>query len=213
MINGIIGEKVGMTHVFVDGKEIPVTVVKAGECFVTQKKTVETDGYEAVQVGYKEKKESRVNKALQGHFKKAGTKNFYEVAEFKTNKIDEVELGAKVSCSDIFETGDFVDVSGKTKGKGFAGVMKRHGFKGGPGGHGSRHGRAGGAIGQCADPSRVFKNVKMAGQMGNTKITTQNLEIVEIDTEDNIMLIKGALPGAINGKVIIKKALKKQKKA
>ncbi len=210
MIEGILGKKIGMTHVYSEnGAMIPVTVVKAGACYVVQRKTKEKDGYEAVQLGFGEKKEQRVNKPMAGHFKKAATPCFYNVMEFKGSSLDELKPGTVVNCGDVFKAGDFVDVSGKSKGKGFQGSMKRHNFGGGRATHGSMHNRAPGSIGQSSDPSRVFKGMRMAGHMGNARTTVQNLQVVGVRAEDNVLLISGAVPGAINGLVVIKKAHKK----
>ncbi|MCK5236608.1 MAG: 50S ribosomal protein L3 [Deltaproteobacteria bacterium] len=211
MVEGLIGKKIGMTRIFVDGVDVPVTVVQADSCHITQSKTKETDGYEAVQMGFGLKKDHRTNKAMKGHFKKSGKLNFYKLQEFSGEDLGELKPGQAIGCEDVFEVGDYVDISGTGKGKGFAGVMKRWNFKGGPAGHGSKHGRTGGAIGMCATPSRVQKGMKMAGQMGNKKVTTQNLKVVGIRKEENLLLIKGAVPGSINGMVTIKKALKKTK--
>ncbi|MFQ5736791.1 MAG: 50S ribosomal protein L3 [Thermodesulfobacteriota bacterium] len=210
MIEGILGKKLGMTHVYSEtGAQIPVTVVKAGACHVVQRKTVEKDGYDAVQIGFGEKKEHRVNRPMTGHFKKAGTPCVYTVAEFRGESLDELKPGTVVNCADVFKVGDFVDVSGKSKGKGFQGSMKRHNFGGGRASHGSMHNRAPGSIGQSSDPSRVFKGMRMAGHMGDAKVTVQNLKVVDIRAEENVLLISGAVPGAINGLVVIKKAHKK----
>ncbi len=213
MIEGILGKKIGMTQIFSDGEQVPVTVIQAGACYVTQKKTTSTDGYDAIQIGFGEKKAERTNKAMKGHFDKAGTKAFYHTKEFGGEELDAYEKGQEINCADVFNAGDYVDVSADTKGKGFAGVMKRWNFAGGPGGHGSNHHRAPGSIGQSSDPSKVFKGMKMAGQMGNKKTTTQNLKVVDIKKEDNIILIKGAVPGHVNSIIVIKKALKKTSKA
>lgn len=209
MVNGILGKKIGMTRIFADGQSIPVTVIEAGTCYVTQKKTIEKDGYEAIQLGFGVKKDSRVNKPMAGHFKKAGTPATYKLKEFKAKEFENVSVGSEINCNDIFAVGDFIDVEGTSKGKGFAGVMKRHGFGGGRASHGSHFHRSTGAIGMCADPSRVFKGTRMPGQMGNKRITTQSLKVVDINEEDNIILIKGTVPGPINGVVSLTKALRK----
>ena len=189
MINGIIGKKLGMTRIFADGASIPVTVIQAGSCYVTQLKSVEKDGYEAVQVGFEEKREKLVTKARKGLFKKAGTPNLYKLKEFKALG-EGVKIGAEINCKDVFAVGDFVDVEGTSKGKGFAGVIKRHGFGGGRATHGSTFHRAPGSIGMCADPSRTFKGKGMPGQMGNKQVTTQSLKVVDINEDENIILIK-----------------------
>lgn len=209
MVNGLLGKKLGMTRIFADGKSVPVTVIQAGTCYVTQKKTIEKDGYEAIQLGFGEKKASRVNKALTGHFKKAGTPATYKLKEFKAKELENIKVGSEVNCKDIFTVGDFVDVEGTSKGKGFAGVIKRHGFGGGRASHGSHFHRGPSAIGMCADPSRVFKGTRMPGQMGNKQITTQSLKVVDINEDDNIILIRGTVPGPINGVVSLRKALRK----
>ena len=209
MIEGIVGKKLGMTHIYSeDGAMVPVTVVKTGNT-VVQKKTAEKDGYEAVQVGFLEKKEHRVNRAMQGHFKKAGAPCFYHLVELKATDLSAVQPGATVNVSDVFKIGDWVDVTGTSKGKGFMGSMRRHNFSGGAESHGSMHNRAPGSIGSSSDPSKVFKGMKMAGHMGDARVTVQNLKVVGIRAEENVLLIKGAVPGAINGIVVIKKAIKK----
>ncbi len=210
MIEGILGKKIGMTHVFAeDGTEVPVTVIKTDSCYVVQRKVNERDGYEAVQLGVGEKLEQRTTNPLKGHFKKAGTPCLYNLVEFKCSSEDEYKPGQVVKCVDVFKVGDFVDVSGTSKGKGFQGAIKRWGFSRGPQSHGSGHGRAPGSIGQSSDPSRVFKGMKLPGHMGNKRITVQNIRVVEISPEENILLVKGAVPGPPNGLVHIKKAKKK----
>ncbi|MBI5491664.1 MAG: 50S ribosomal protein L3 [Deltaproteobacteria bacterium] len=210
MIEGILGKKIGMTHIYSEaGEMVPVTVVSAAQCFVVQKKTKERDGYEAVQIGIGEKKEKRANKAMKGHFKKAATPCLYNLAEVKGEKLDELKAGQALNCSEVFKAGDFVDVEGKSKGKGFMGSMRRHHFSGGAESHGSMHNRAPGSIGSSSDPSRVYKGMRMAGHMGSRNVTVQNLKVVAIRPEDNVLLIGGAVPGAINGLVLVKKAMKK----
>lgn len=210
MIEGLIGKKIGMTSVFVEGADVPVTVIEAPGCFVTQVKASETDGYAALQLGFLEKKESRTNSASKGHAKKAGTPAFYHVKEFGGEGLsDDYKLGQKVEVIDLFKAGDFVDVTSKSKGKGFTGVVKRWGFKGGPASHGSKHGRTSGSVGQGSSPSKVFKGMKMSGQHGNANITIQNLKVVDVREKEKVILIKGAVPGAIGAVVVIKKALKK----
>ncbi len=211
MLEAILGKKIGMTRIFSEeGEEIPVTVVLAGPCFVVQKKSKDKEGYDAVQLGFLEKKAGKVNKPLKAHFKKAGLPCFYHLKEFRGEGLDEYKPGQKLVCSEIFKDGDFVDVSGRSKGKGFTGVMKRWGFAGGPGSHGSMHNRAPGSIGGSSDPSKVFKGMKMAGHKGNGMTTIQNLRVVGVSPEDNILLLKGAVPGPVNGVVEIRKALKKR---
>ncbi|MBC8345126.1 MAG: 50S ribosomal protein L3 [Candidatus Marinimicrobia bacterium] len=206
MMRGLIGKKIGMTQVFSDsGQAIPVTVVEAGPCVVTQIKTQASDGYDAIQVGYGERKLKHSNKALNGHFEKAKTDAKRVLAEFVPVPDYEYKPGQKFGVS-LFKEGEYVDVAGTTKGKGFSGVMKRHGFKGGPKTHGQReHPRSAGSIGQASDPSRVFKGMKMAGQYGNKRMTVRNLEVVSIDSEKNHILLKGAVPGAKNGIIFITK--------
>jgi large subunit ribosomal protein L3 len=209
MIEGILGRKLGMTQVFAaDGRWLPVTVVEAGPCTVLQKKTAATDGYNALQLGFGEKKSHRVNKPLMGHFRKAGQGAFAHLRELAAENVDAFQVGDQVSCAAVFQAGDIVDVTGTSKGKGFQGVIKRWNFAGGPGGHGSNFHRRPGSIGCSAWPSRVRKGMKMAGQMGNRRVTTQNLEIVEVRPEQNLILVKGALPGANQGLVVIRKGIK-----
>jgi len=205
MINGIIGKKVGMTQVFTeDGMIVPVTVVEAGPCTVVQKKTSDSDGYDAVQIGFGLMKESRVNKPLRGHCKKSGAAVTRHLREFRGDTSD-MELGSEVTVG-IFSKGDKVSVTGTSKGKGFQGVIKRHHFRGGRATHGSMFHREPGGIGSSAWPSRVWKNKKLPGHMGDHRVTTKGLEVVDVRAEDNIILIKGALPGSKGGLLIINKA-------
>lgn len=206
-MSGIIGKKIGMTSVFgEDGRSIPCTVIQAGPCVVTQVKNVETDGYNAIQLGYGEKKEKRTTSALKGHFSKAATTPKQKLVEFR-EFAGEVSLGQSIIASEVFVEGDFVDAIGQSKGKGFQGVVKRHGF-GGVGGqtHG-QHNRARhpGSIGACSFPSRVFKGMRMGGRMGNDRVKIVNLRVVKLMPENNIMLISGSVPGAINSFVILEK--------
>ena len=205
-MRGLIGKKIGMTQIFNDGgQSIPVTVVEGGPCVVTQVKTHASDGYDAIQVGYGERKVKHSNKALNGHFEKAKTDVKRVLAEFVPVPDYEYKMGQEFGVS-LFKEGEYVDVAGSTKGKGFSGVMKRHGFKGGPKTHGQReHPRSAGSIGQASDPSRVFKGMKMAGQYGNKRMTVRNLEVVSVDSEKNQILLKGAVPGAKNGIIFITK--------
>ena len=206
MINGLLGKKVGMSQVYAaDGQRIPVTVLEAGPCTVLQKKAAATDGYEAVQLGFGEKKTQRVNKPEMGHFKKAGKGAFTLIREFKAQ--EDCQVGDQVTC-DIFKPGDRIDVTGTSKGKGFQGVIKRWGFAGGRASHGSMFKRGPGSIGQSASPSKVFKGKKMPGQMGNVRVTTQNLIVVEVRPEQNLILVRGAVPGPKNGLVMIRKGTK-----
>lgn len=213
MIKGILGKKLGMTQVFTaDGRRIPVTVVEAGPCVVLQKKTVETDGYAALQVGFGAKKNQRVNKPEMGHFRKAGQGAFQYLRELRVESVDAVNVGDAILCDAVFAAGDIIDVTATSKGKGFQGVIKRWNFSGGRATHGSMFHRSAGGIGASAWPSRVFKGKRMAGQMGNARVTTQNLQIVEIRAEKNLILVKGAIPGPKNGLVTICKGIKAKKK-
>lgn len=212
MIKGILGKKLGMTQVFAaDGRRIPVTVVEAGPCVVLQKKLVVTDGYNAIQVGFAGKKSHRANKPAMGHFRKAGQGAFQFLRELDTDNVDEFNVGDAITCGNVFVPGDIVDVTATSKGKGFQGVIKRWNFSGGRATHGSMFHRTGGSIGASAWPSRVFKGKKMAGQMGNKQVTTQNLQIVEVRAEQNLILVKGAIPGPKNGLVMIRKGVKVSK--
>lgn len=208
MTTGLIGKKLGMTRLFTeDGRWIDVTVLKAGPCTVVQRKTKETDGYDAVQLGYDDVDEKRCNKPLRGHFKKAGIAPKRTLRELRVGENSELGQGDEVRA-DIFAAGDRVDVSGKSKGKGFAGVIKRHGFSGGPGGHGSHLHRAPGSIGQSATPSKVYKGKRMPGHMGNQRVTARNLEVVTVDSERNLLMVRGCVPGANGGVVMVKKTSK-----
>jgi len=205
-MRGLIGKKIGMTQVYHHGGQaVPVTVVEAGPCIVTQVKNKTVDGYDAIQVGFGERKPKHSNKALNGHFNKAGTESKRVLAEFVPVTGYEYKTGQKFGVS-LFKVGEYVDVAGTSKGKGFSGVMKRHGFSGGPKTHGQReHPRSAGSIGQASDPSRVFKGMKMAGLHGNKHVTVRNLEIVSVDLDNNQILLKGAVPGAKNGIIYITK--------
>ena len=206
---GLIGKKIGMTSIFDEGgKNIACTVIETGPCIVTQVKTSETDGYTAVQLAYEDKKEKNTAKAQQGHFKKAKTTPKRKVVEFRDfNNLKEVSVGDVVSASDIFKEGEWIDVSGTSKGKGFQGVVKRHGFAGvGDRTHGQHNRlRAPGAIGACSTPARVFKGMKMAGRMGGEKVMIENLEVVKVLSEKNVIVVKGSVPGAKGGYLIITK--------
>ncbi len=209
-MKGIIGKKLGMTQIFNDnGELVQVTVVEAGPAYVVQKKTKDKDGYEALQLGFQIKKFEKVNKPLQGHFKKASDKAFSVLKEIKFDDISAFEPGQEIKVSDLFSEGDIVDVTGISKGKGFQGVMKRHNFKGGRASHGSMFHRAPGSAGSSAYPSRVWKGKRYPGHMGDAKVTVQNLKIEKIISEKNLVLIKGAIPGAVNSIVVIKNAIKK----
>ncbi len=209
MIQGILGKKLGMTQVFVaDGRRVSVTVVEAGPCTVLQKKTESVDGYNALQVGFSEKKSHRVNKPMMGHFKKADKGAFACLRELAAVNVDDYQVGDQITCDSVFKAGDIVDVTGTSKGKGFQGVIKRWGFSGGRATHGSHFHRAPGSIGMSASPARVQRGKKMPGQMGNARVTLQNLEIVEVRPEQNLILVKGAIPGANQGLVLIRKCIK-----
>jgi large subunit ribosomal protein L3 len=208
MVNGIIGKKLGMTQLFLeDGSVTPVTVIKAGPCIVVQKKTVNTDGYDAVQLGLVEDKAPRhVNKPTEGHFKRAGVPPTRVLREVRIQASDEATTVGDKILVDMFNENDVVEVIGKSKGKGFAGVVKRHGFAGGVATHGSMFHRAPGGIGASAYPSRVIKGTKMPGHMGNVRITVKNLRVAAVDTENNLLMIRGAVPGPNGSYVLIKKA-------
>ncbi|NLY86616.1 MAG: 50S ribosomal protein L3 [Tissierellia bacterium] len=209
-MKGIIGRKVGMTQIFKeDGTVIPVTVVEAGPIVVVQKKTEEIDGYNAIQVGFGEVSEKRLNKPLKGHFEKANVPYKRYLKEFKVDNPDDYEIGQEIYV-DIFEAGDYVDVTGISKGKGTQGVIKRHGFGRGRESHGSKFHRMPGGMSASAHPGRVFKGHRMAGRMGNERVTVQNLEIVRVDKDKNLILIKGAIPGPKKGIVTIKETVKKR---
>jgi large subunit ribosomal protein L3 len=205
---GIVGEKVGMTQIFVETRAVPVTVIKAGPCVVTQLRTVETDGYDAVQLAYGTLRPRDVTKPVKGHFDKADAEPSRHLVELRTEGDGGYELGQHVTA-DVFAVGEKVDVVGVSKGKGFSGVMKRHGFAGLRSSHGvhKKH-RSPGAIGACATPSRVFKGMRMAGQSGNQRTTVLNLEVVQADPERGLLLIKGAVPGPNGGLVMVRSAVK-----
>lgn len=215
MVNGIIGKKLGMTQVFApDGTVTPVTVIKAGPCVVVQRKTVSTDGYEAVQLGFvEEKAPKRVNKPMKGHFQKAGIPPTRVLREFRLgNGEDGGNVGDKILV-DQFTENDVVEVIGTSKGRGFAGFVKRHGFGGGRDTHGSMFHRAPGSIGASAFPSRVIKGTRMAGHMGVERKTIKNLKVVRVNTEENLLLIRGAVPGPTGAIVLIKKVAPRAKKS
>ena len=203
---GLIGKKVGMTSVFsAEGKNVPCTVIEAGPCVVTQVKTIEKDGYAALQLGFSEAKEKNTTKPLMGHFKKAGTTPKRKLVEFSGYDVD-YKLGAVIDVN-LFEGIEYVDVIGTTKGKGFQGVVRRHGFGGvGQATHG-QHNRARkpGSIGACSTPARVFKGMRMGGQMGGNRVTMQNLQVLKVIPENNLLLVKGSIPGARGSYVIIEK--------
>ena len=203
---GLIGKKIGMTSVFgADGKNIPCTVVEAGPCVVTQIRTVEKDGYAAVQLAYDEISEKHASKALKGHFEKAGTTPKRKLVEFKADFAQELKLGDVLTVADIFGDVQFVDVVGTSKGRGFQGVVKRHGFAGVGGQTHGQHNRLRhpGSLGACAWPSRVFKGTRMAGQMGNARVKVFNLEVIKVMPENNLIVVKGSVPGAKGSYVIV----------
>jgi len=210
-VKGILGAKLGMTQVWDNNKIVPVTVVQAGPCVVTQVRTNDKDGYSAVQLAYGAINPRKVNKPRAGHFEKAGVAPRRHIVELRTTDASEYELGQEVTVS-TFQAGQAVDVTGKTKGKGFAGVMKRHGFHGLGAGHGvERKHRSPGSIGACATPGRVFKGVRMAGRMGGVRYTAQGLTIQAVDEEQNLLLVKGAIPGPRGALVLVRTAAKQKK--
>ena len=203
---GLIGKKIGMTSVFgADGRNIPCTVIEAGPCVVTQIRTVEKDGYAAVQLAYDEISEKHASKALKGHFEKAGTTPKRKLVEFKADFAQDLKLGDTLTVADIFEGVAYVDVVGTSKGKGFQGVVKRHGFAGVGGTTHGQHNRLRhpGSLGACAWPSRVFKGMRMAGLMGNERVTVFNLEVIKVMPENNLIVVKGSVPGAKGSYVIV----------
>ncbi len=198
-MSAILGKKIGMTNVFSpDGRLVPVTVVQVGPCVVTQVKTMETDGYTALQLGFDERPMEKLNKPIAGHLKKAGDKGFRVLREFRTENVEEIEPGAEVNI-DMFTVGEKVTVSGISKGRGFQGTIKRHGFSRGPETHGNRNHRKPGSIGNSAWPAKVIKGKKLPGHMGTDRKTTKNLTIVDIKPEENLILLKGAVPGPKTG--------------
>lgn len=208
MKKAILTTKVGMTQIFnEDGVLTPVTVLQAGPCVVTQVKTEENDGYSAVQVGFVDKKEKGINKPQKGHFDKAGVAPKRFVREFRFENAEEYTVGQEIKA-DIFAAGDKIDATATSKGKGYAGGIKRHGLKSGPSAHGSKYHRHAGSNGTSSDPSKVFKGKKMPGQMGAERVTIQNLEIVKVDADQNIILVKGAVPGPKKSLVMLKESVK-----
>jgi large subunit ribosomal protein L3 len=206
MVTTILGRKLGMTQVWSeDDLLLPVTVIEAGPCVVTQVKTVKRDGYRAAQIGFGDIKESKVNMPMAGHFAKARVDAKKHLAEVRLGEDDDVKVGQTITVESL-EGVKQVHVTGVSKGKGFAGVMKRYNFKGGPGGHGSHFHRAPGSVGQCATPSRVFKGLKLPGHMGSETVTVRNLDVVKIDAEQNLLLVKGAVPGAKGALLTIRMA-------
>lgn len=208
MKKAILGTKIGMTQIFMeDGKVVPVTVISAEPNVVVQKKTVETDGYDAVQVGFLAKKEKLANKPMKGHFAKADVPIKRFLREFRLDDVNALNVGDQIAV-DTFAAGDKIDVTGISKGKGFAGSIKRHGQHIGPKAHGSGYHRGSGSMGACSDPSKVMKGKKLPGHMGVDKVTIQNLEIVKVDKENNLICIKGGIPGAKGGLIVIKNTVK-----
>ena len=209
MKKGIIGRKVGMTQIFDEkGNVIPVTVIEAGPCVVAQVKTVETDGYSAVQLGFGDVKEKKMNKPEKGHFAKANVANKKHLREFKLDDAQNLKVGDEIKA-DVFVAGDKIDVQGITKGKGFQGVIKRHGQSRGPMGHGSMYHRRPGSMGSTSTPGRVFKGKKLPGHMGVATVTIQNLEVVRVDMDKNVILVKGSVPGNKGAILKIKSAAKR----
>jgi large subunit ribosomal protein L3 len=209
-MTGLIGKKVGMTQFYnADGNVIPVTVIETGPCVVVQKKETARDGYTALQVGFGSKKSQRVNKPLQGHMAKAGKGAFEVLREFRLDDVSQYAIGQEIKVADLFKAGDLIDVSGTSKGHGFSGVIKRWSFAGFPGSHGTHeYFRHGGSIGNRSYPGRVRKGKKMAGHWGNERVSIQNLEVIDVRPEQNLMLVRGAVPGAKHGVVIVRRAAK-----
>jgi large subunit ribosomal protein L3 len=209
-MTGLIGKKVGMTQFYnADGNVIPVTVIQTGPCVVVQKKEKDRDGYTALQVGFGSTKNQRMNKPLQGHMAKAGKGGFAVLKEFRLDDVSQYEIGQEIKVADLFKAGDMIDVSGTSKGHGFSGVVKRWSFGGFPGSHGTHeYFRHGGSIGNRSFPGRVRKGKKMAGHWGNERVSIQNLEVVEVRSEQNLMLVRGAVPGAKQGVVVVRRASK-----
>lgn len=211
-MKGIIGRKLGMTQIFSEeGKAIPVTVVEAGPCTVTQVKTVEKEGYDAVQLGYGKVKDKKLNKPQRGHFERKGLEPMRYLAEIRVDDPSSYQVGQEITVS-LFSKGERVDVTGRSKGKGFAGVVKRHGFGGGPGSHGAHFHRAPGSIGACATPSRVFRGSRMPGRMGAERVTALHLEVVDVKPERNLLLLKGSVPGPNGALVIVRESVKSRKR-
>ena len=209
-MKGILGKKLGMTQIFTEeGIVVPVTVVEAGPNVVTQVKTVEKDGYNAIQVGFEDAKEKSLNKPQKGHLAAANVLKKH-LKEFRVDAVEEFTVGQEIKA-DLFAAGEIIDVTGISKGKGFQGPIKRHGQSRGPESHGSRYHRRPGSMGACSFPGRVFKNKKLAGHMGSVKVTVQNLEVVKVDADKNLILVKGAIPGAKGSVVTLKEAVKSSK--
>lgn len=209
-MKGMLGKKIGMTQIFTaEGQVIPVTVVEAGPMVVTQIKTVDKDGYNAIQIGFGDVKEKALNKPQKGHLAAANTIKKH-LKEFRVDSVEGYTVGQEIKA-DVFTTGEMIDVTGISKGKGFQGPIKRHGQSRGPESHGSRYHRRPGSMGACSFPGRVFKNKKLAGHMGSVKVTVQNLEVVKVDADKNLVLVKGAIPGAKGSVVTLKEAIKSSK--
>ncbi|PKM80571.1 MAG: 50S ribosomal protein L3 [Firmicutes bacterium HGW-Firmicutes-14] len=206
-MKGILGTKMGMTQLYnEEGKIVPVTVVQAGPCYIIQKKTVESDGYNAVQIGYREIKEAKVNKPEKGHLAKADVKPVKYLKEIRIDNVDEYQVGQELKV-DVFEQGEHVDVVGTSKGKGFAGTIKKYNFQRGPMGHGSKSHRRVGSAG-AKGPARVFKGTKRPGRMGGQRVTVQNLEVVKVDTDRNLLIVRGAVPGPKGSLLMVKSSVK-----
>ena len=208
---GIIGRKLGMTQIFLeDGSVVPATIVQAGPCTVIQKKMKEKDGYNALQLGFLAKNTERVNKPLSGHFKNAGVGSYHHLREFRLETTEGFQLGQEITLN-LFKPGDVVDVIGLSKGKGFTGVMKRHGFHGAPGSHGTHeYFRHGGSVGSAAYPHHTFKGLKMPGHHGNRRVTLQNIKILDVKEDQNLILLKGGIPGSRHGWILIRSTTKSE---
>ena len=211
MIQGIIGKKIGMTQLFDEESVMVVaTLIEAGPCYVVSKKTAKKDGYEAVQIGFGESKPQRYNKAMTGHFKKSKIPPMKILKEFKVEKTEDFKPGDEIKA-DIFNSGDILDITGVSKGKGFSGTMKRYGFSGGPNSHGGMSHRGPGSIGQASYPGRVFKGIKMSGRMGGENVTVQGVKVVSVDPEKNLLVVKGSIPGPNGGTLLLKRTTKGDK--
>jgi large subunit ribosomal protein L3 len=209
-MTGLIGKKIGMTQFYnAEGNTVPVTVIETGPCVVVQKKETAKDGYNALQVGFGTTKSQRLNKPLQGHMGKAGKGAFAVLREFRSDEVGQYQVGQEIKVADLFKPGDLIDVAGTSKGHGFSGVIKRWSFAGFPGSHGTHeYFRHGGSIGNRSYPGRVRKGKKMAGHWGNENISIQNLEVIDVRADENLLLVKGAVPGAKQGVVILRRAVK-----
>jgi large subunit ribosomal protein L3 len=209
-MTGLIGRKIGMTQVYnPEGNVVPVTVIETGPCVVVQKKQIESDGYTALQIGFGSKKAQRVNKPLKGHMAKANKGAFEVLREFRLEDVSEYEVGQEIKAVDLFKAGDRIDVAGTSKGHGFTGVMKRWSFGGFPGSHGTHeYFRHGGSIGNRSYPGRVRKGKKMAGHWGDEEVSVQNIEVIDIRPEENLLLVRGAVPGAKRGLLVLRRAVK-----